>query len=205
MTLVAGVDSSTQSCKVVIREAETGRLVRSGRAAHPPGTEVHPEVWRSALRAAFADAGGLADVAAISVAGQQHATGALHGLTTATASPANIARAAVEGMLCGIAAGLEALTAQGISINVVRLTGGAAALAAVREIAPTVFGVRVLAPEPGEYVADGAARQAAWALRGGAEAPEWPESATPVRRYEAPAADAVRERYRAAQSKYLER
>ncbi len=42
MTLVAGIDSSTQSCKIVVRDAESGRLVREGRAPHPPGTEVAP-------------------------------------------------------------------------------------------------------------------------------------------------------------------
>jgi len=72
MARVAGVDSSTQSCKVVIRDAETGAVVASGRASHPDGTEVHPAVWWDALLAAFADAGGLDDVAAISIAGQQH-------------------------------------------------------------------------------------------------------------------------------------
>ncbi|CAN5442719.1 xylulokinase [soil metagenome] len=72
MTLVAGVDSSTQSCKVVIRDAESGEVVRSGRASHPEGTEVDPAAWWDALLAAIDDAGGLADVAAISVAGQQH-------------------------------------------------------------------------------------------------------------------------------------
>ncbi|MEO3869855.1 FGGY family carbohydrate kinase [Nonomuraea sp. B12E4] len=72
MTLVAGVDSSTQSCKVVIRDAETGALVRQGRAAHPDGTEVHPSHWWTALLRALEEAGGLDDVAAISVAGQQH-------------------------------------------------------------------------------------------------------------------------------------
>ena len=72
MTLVAGVDSSTQSCKVVVRDLETGALVRSGRAAHPDGTEVDPAAWWAALLAAIADAGGLDDVAAISIAGQQH-------------------------------------------------------------------------------------------------------------------------------------
>lgn len=70
--LVAGVDSSTQSCKVVIRDAETGALVRSGSAPHPAGTEVHPDAWWDALQAAVAAAGGLDDVAAVSVAGQQH-------------------------------------------------------------------------------------------------------------------------------------
>lgn len=72
MTLVAGVDSSTQSCKVVVRDADTGAVVRSGRAAHPEGTEVPPAAWWDALRAAIADAGGLDDVAAISLGGQQH-------------------------------------------------------------------------------------------------------------------------------------
>jgi xylulokinase len=72
MTLVAGVDSSTQSCKVVVRDLETGALVRSGRAAHPDGTEVDPAAWWSALQDALEAAGGLDDVAAISVAGQQH-------------------------------------------------------------------------------------------------------------------------------------
>jgi xylulokinase len=70
--LVAGIDSSTQSCKVVIRDAGTGTLVREGRAAHPDGTEVDPQAWRDALRSALAQAGGLDDVAAVSVAGQQH-------------------------------------------------------------------------------------------------------------------------------------
>ncbi|MGH1523821.1 xylulokinase [Leifsonia sp. L25] len=72
MTLVAGVDSSTQSCKVVVRDLETGALVRSGRAVHPDGTEVDPAAWWSALQEALEAAGGLADVAAISIAGQQH-------------------------------------------------------------------------------------------------------------------------------------
>lgn len=72
MTIVAGVDSSTQSCKVVIREAETGRLVRHGRSAHPEGSEVHPDAWWVALQTALAEAGGLADVAAVAVAAQQH-------------------------------------------------------------------------------------------------------------------------------------
>jgi len=72
MPLAAGVDSSTQSCKIVIRDATTGELVRSGRAAHPNGTEVDPQAWWHALQAAITDAGGLHDVAAISIAGQQH-------------------------------------------------------------------------------------------------------------------------------------
>ncbi|MFI6096548.1 xylulokinase [Lentzea sp. NPDC051213] len=461
MTLVAGVDSSTQSCKVVVRDAETGRLVREGRAAHPDGTEVHPSHWWIALQDALDDAGGLDDVAALSVAGQQHgmvcldddgkvvreallwndtrsaaaaselvdelgadawatrvglvpvasftitklrwlaqhepvnakrtaavclphdwltwlmrgtgdladlvtdrsdasgtgyfdsvadeyvpelvalglgrsdvllprvlgpaesvgaghlrlgpgagdnaaamlgvaagadvvvslgtsgvvtatsdvraadasgvvagfadatgrylplactlnaarvldatarmlgvsldrlselalsapagaegvvlvpylegertpnlpdATGALHGLTLTNATPANIARAAVEGMLCGLAVGLDALAEQGADVTGVRLVGGAAASPAVREIAPVVFGVPVTVPAPGEYVADGAARQAAWVLTGGARPPEWAGSDST--RYEAPAVPEIRARYGEASQRYLNR
>ena len=72
MPLVAGVDSSTQSVKIVIRDAQTGRLVREGRAPHPPGTEVDPEHWWLALQQAITSAGGLDDVSAISIGGQQH-------------------------------------------------------------------------------------------------------------------------------------
>ncbi|HEX6953821.1 MAG TPA: xylulokinase [Agromyces sp.] len=72
MTLVAGVDSSTQSCKVVIRDAATGAFVRSGRAPHPDGTEVDPAAWWGALLTAFADAGGFDGVEAVSIGGQQH-------------------------------------------------------------------------------------------------------------------------------------
>src|SRR3954447_19862112 len=72
MTLVAGVDSSTQSCKVVVRDGESGALVREGRASHPDGTEVDPRAWWSALEQAVERAGGLEDVAAVAVGGQQH-------------------------------------------------------------------------------------------------------------------------------------
>ena len=75
--LIAGVDSSTQSVKIVIRAADTGELVREGRAPHPDGTEVDPIHWKNALDNAIAQAGGLADVAAISVGGQQHGMVAL--------------------------------------------------------------------------------------------------------------------------------
>ena len=75
--LIAGVDSSTQSVKVVIRDAHTGELIRQGRATHPDGTEVDPAHWLTAIHAAFKEAGGLDDVEAISIAGQQHGMVAL--------------------------------------------------------------------------------------------------------------------------------
>ena len=70
MTLVAGVDSSTQSVKVVVRDADTGAFVRESRAPHPEGTEVDPGAWWSALN--LASEGLLDGVKAMSVAGQQH-------------------------------------------------------------------------------------------------------------------------------------
>src|SRR6478735_6787037 len=70
-TLVAGVDSSTQSTKVVVCDADTGEVVRTARAPHPDGTEVHPDRWWEAYEHACGD-GVLDGVAAIAVGGQQH-------------------------------------------------------------------------------------------------------------------------------------
>ena len=464
MTLVAGIDSSTQSCKVVIRDAETGKLVRQGRASHPDGTEVHPDAWWAALQQAIDEAGGLDDVAAASVAGQQHgmvvldengevvrpallwndtrsagaaadlieelggaqawvdavgivpvasftltklrwlaanepenaarvaavclphdwltwklsgahgldtlrtdrsdasgtcywsaasneyrpdllslgfgrtlitpevlgptgvaghlpngaplgpgagdnaaaglgtgaqtgdvvisigtsgtvfvssdvapndpsgavagfadctgrflpivvtlnaarvldaagkllgvdhdelsrlalsapagadglvlipylegertpnrplATGAIHGLTLRTSDPAHLARAAVEGMLCALADGLDALVGQGARANRIVLVGGGARSEAVRRIAPALFGVPVLVPPPGEYVADGAARQAAWVVAGGAAPPAW--SAETPEMYEDTSVPLIREQYAAARDAVVDR
>jgi xylulokinase len=122
-----------------------------------------------------------------------HATGAVHGLTLSTADPAHLARAAVEGLLCGLADGLEAIAAQGNPVRRVLLVGGGARSEAVRRLAPAVLGVPVLVPPPGEYVADGAARQAAWVLAGGDTPPVWP--ATETESYQADPTPFVRERY----------
>lgn len=71
-TLVAGIDTSTQSTKVRISDAQTGEMVRFGQAKHPEGTSVHPDAWWQAFLQAAQQAGGLNDVAALSVGGQQH-------------------------------------------------------------------------------------------------------------------------------------
>ncbi|HWF80903.1 MAG TPA: xylulokinase [Streptosporangiaceae bacterium] len=123
------------------------------------------------------------------------ATGLLHGMTGKNMTRENFARAVVEGMLCGLADGLDAIAAAGVAMNRVLLIGGGARSEAVRQIAPTVFGIPVDVPEPGEYVADGAARQAAWLLAGGDEPPAWTLGLT--QRYEADPVPAVRERYAA--------
>lgn len=69
---VAGVDTSTQSCKVIIWDPASGQIVREGKASHPDGTEVHPDHWWAAFEQALDAAGGLDDVHALSVGGQQH-------------------------------------------------------------------------------------------------------------------------------------
>jgi xylulokinase len=50
VALVAGIDSSTQSCKVVVCDADTGEIVRSASSPHPDGTEIDPQLWWSALK-----------------------------------------------------------------------------------------------------------------------------------------------------------
>ncbi|WP_063002731.1 xylulokinase [Nocardia mikamii] len=107
-----------------------------------------------------------------------HARGSLHGLRAETMRPTHLARAAVEGMLCNMADALDTLRAAGAIPQRVLLVGGASRSAFVAENAAQIFGATVTLPQPEEYVALGAARQAAWALRGGAEPPRWPVAAT---------------------------
>src|SRR6202050_1060857 len=52
MMLVAGIDSSTQSTKVVLCQAEDGIVVGEASAPHPDGTECPPSAWWEALSAA---------------------------------------------------------------------------------------------------------------------------------------------------------
>ena len=101
------------------------------------------------------------------------ATGVFAGMNLNNSNPADIARAMIEGMLCGLVDAVDALEKLGVSINRVLLIGGAAKNPAISSIASSLFGREVLVPQPGEYVADGAARQAAWALLGGATPPQW--------------------------------
>ncbi len=102
-----------------------------------------------------------------------HATGTMRGMTLASLTRENLARAAVEGLLCLLADGLEAIRRQGVRIDQVSLVGGGARSRAVREIAPAIFGVPVVVPRTSEYVADGAARQAAWLLAASPVPPSW--------------------------------
>ena len=114
------------------------------------------------------------------------ATGALHGLTRANADPANLARAAVEGMLCGLADGLDAAGAAGAPVRRVaadrrrRPVGGGAP-----DRAGGLRRAGRWCPTAGEYVADGAARQAAWVLSGGEAPPDWDADRDPAVRVRA--------------------
>ncbi len=123
------------------------------------------------------------------------AAGVLTGLTTASATRQNLARAAVEGVLCGLADAMDHLIAAGVRPRRVLLIGGGARSAAVRAIAPGILGTDVVVPEAAEYAAMGAARQAAWALAPGSGPPPWPEPKSD--RYQGEPAPWVRERYAA--------
>ena len=94
------------------------------------------------------------------------ARGELRGATLSNLTAANLARATIEGVLWSLAYGVQVLREQASPVDQVMLTGGAAQSPAVRTIAAAVFGVPVLATDPYESVAVGAARQAAWALTG---------------------------------------
>ena len=121
------------------------------------------------------------------------AAGSIHGLRLANATSAHLARAAVEGMLCGLADGLDALTGLGVPVGRIVLIGGGARSEAVRTIAPGILGHPVTVPPPGEYVADGAAAQAAWVLEGSEEPPRRVTQGTET--YEASPLPEVRTRY----------
>jgi xylulokinase len=75
--LVAGIDSSTQSCTVVLRRLDGGEAIAEARAPHPPTfpprSEQDPLTWWGALRTALAELSAfLPRIAAISVGGQGH-------------------------------------------------------------------------------------------------------------------------------------
>lgn len=132
-----------------------------------------------------------------------HATGSLLGLRLDNMTPAHLARAAFEGVLCGLADGLDAIIEQGLSPRRIIMTGGAAASPALQQIAPTVLGLPVVVPTPDEYVAIGAARQAAWVESGALEPPLWLAAGLEV--FEAEAVPAVRVRYAQARAHHLDR
>ena len=126
--------------------------------------------------AAYPGAGGLVHVPYLEgerTPNLPNATGVLAGMTLTSLTRENYARATVEGLLCLMGACLDAVRAQGVEVDAVTLVGGGAKWRSARELAAPVIGVPVDVPEPGEYVANGAAKQAAWVLAGGDVPPVW--------------------------------
>jgi xylulokinase len=120
------------------------------------------------------------------------ATASVFGMTLASTTRPNLARAAIEGLLCGLADGLDAVREQGVVAERILLIGGAAQNAAVQAIAAQVFDAPVIVPSPGEYVAAGGAVQAAWSLTGARPAWTVPTVATPTPDHR----PVIREQYR---------
>ena len=111
-----------------------------------------------------------------------------------TTTRADLARAAFEALLCALADAVDELVRHtGQEPRRLVMIGGATASPALRLLAPTVLGRPVTYLPPGEYVALGAARQAAWALSGAAEPPTWPLPGGET--VEGDPAPGVRERY----------
>lgn len=101
------------------------------------------------------------------------ARGMFHGITHSNFTRANIARAAIEGVVAGMVYATQAVEKLGVSYSRVLLIGGAARNPAVQQITADFFSQPIHIPPTGEYVADGAAKQAAWALSGSAMPPDW--------------------------------
>jgi xylulokinase len=129
------------------------------------------------------------------------ATGALHGLRLATMDPPHLARAAVEGVLCLMADAMAAIEGLGVPVERVALIGGGARSQAIRELAPAILGHPVTVPPDGEYVAEGAARQAAAVLLG--EWPTWPRAGAKV--YQGAPTPQVRAQYAEAREHVIDR
>ena len=101
------------------------------------------------------------------------AKGSFHGITHSNFTKENIARASIEGVIAGMIYAARAVERLGVSYSRILLIGGAAKNSAVQQISADLFGREIYIPAIGEYVADGAAKQAAWALSGKENPPNW--------------------------------
>src|SRR3954447_18783984 len=86
MSVVAGIDSSTQSCTVVLYDVDTQTMLAHASAAHPPTyppvSEQDPSAWQQAIHSALRKACSFANtpptaIVAVSVAAQHHGLVAL--------------------------------------------------------------------------------------------------------------------------------
>ena len=102
-----------------------------------------------------------------------HARATMTGMSSSTTRE-DVARAYVEALLCSLADGITSLEKRtGTAARRITLIGGGARSRAVQQLAPAIFGREVTIAPDGEFVALGAARQAAWALAGTEEPPAW--------------------------------
>ncbi|MEY9488734.1 xylulokinase [Streptomyces calvus] len=95
-----------------------------------------------------------------------HTAGTLAGLRRESMKPEHLARAAFEGMLCGLADALDVLRGRGVEVRRVFLLGPTAELPAVQAAAPSLFGAQVVVPAPADYAAIGAAPAGGVGARG---------------------------------------
>jgi xylulokinase len=193
--LVAGFADATGRFLPLVATVNAARILTV--TARLLGTD--PSGLSSLALAAPAGAGGLTLLPYLDgerSPNRPDASGVLCGLTSTNTTPQNLARAAVEALLCSLADAIGNLADCGITAQRVILIGGAARSEAARRIAPAIFGVPVTVPPPAEYVALGAARQAAWALSGAESPPQWSLPGSSAE-YTAEPVPLVRERYAA--------
>jgi xylulokinase len=91
--------------------------------------------------------------------------GVFHGLTTANMTPANLARATMEGATLGLAYGLNRFRSLGIKPSEIRLTGGGSKSRTWRQICADIFRIPVVCLATAEGAALGAAMHGAWVDR----------------------------------------
>jgi xylulokinase len=94
-----------------------------------------------------------------------HGVGVFHGLTTTNMTPANLARAAMEGATLGLAYGLNRFRSLGIKPSEIRLTGGGSKSQIWRQICADIFRIPVVCLATAEGAALGAAMHGAWVER----------------------------------------
>jgi xylulokinase len=94
--------------------------------------------------------------------GANNLTGLIHGLNSTNTNRHDIARALIEGIVVGLAQGMKRLVDLGIRADELRITGGGAKSATMRQIVSDIFGLPVVGFKIGEGATLGAAIQAAW-------------------------------------------
>jgi xylulokinase len=91
--------------------------------------------------------------------------GVFHGLTTTNMTPANLARATMEGVTLGLGYGLNRFRSLGIKPSEIRLTGGGSKSQIWRQICADIFRIPVVCLATAEGAALGAAMHGAWVER----------------------------------------